>query len=176
MSGVAPIERIAGKKLRHVTYGNELDVERVITAMIVCDTTDDAIAMLQVEGLGADAVTLRNIRSEHRRRIEERRDELAPALEGILANDLLDTARRAAVITSLALERAQEKLERGLVEDPARVARDVAQVASQAIEKRLAIQGRPTQIVEHRDVAEIVRALEALGVVEVVGLPTATSL
>jgi hypothetical protein len=52
----------------------------------------------------------------------------------------------------------------------------VAQVASQAIEKRLAIQGRPTQIVEHRDVAEIVRALEALGVVEVVGLPTATSL
>jgi hypothetical protein len=39
---------------------------------------------------------------------------------------------------------------------------------TQATDKRLAVQGRPTQITEHRDVAEIVRRLQAIGVIEVI--------
>ena len=95
-------------------------------------------------------------------------DELAQVKEGVFANDVLDNAARAMLVIGLAVKKTQELLESGLVADPARVARDLSQVVAQSTDKRLAVQGRPTQITEHRDVGEIVRALEAMKVVQVI--------
>ena len=150
---------------------NDFDVESALTAMIVCPTLDDAVEVLAAQGMTVSAAKLEVFRSgniEHgtiRERYEKRREELAPMLEGILANDMLDTARRSEIVINFAIEKTEELLRDGRVADPSKVARDLSQVRTQAIDKRLAMQGRPTQIVETRDVSQILRALESLGVV-----------
>jgi hypothetical protein len=109
-----------------------------------------------------------------RERYRQRREELAPQLEGMFANDLLDNMRRATLAVKLAIEKTEDLLKAGKVADPSRVGRDLSQVMAQSVDKRLALQGRPTQLVEDRDVGEILRKLQALGVIEVVdGTPWA---
>ena len=46
-----------------------------------------------------------------------------------------------------------------------KIARDLADVQSKAVDKKLSLEGRPSQITEVRDVADIVRALEAKKVI-----------
>lgn len=148
---------------------NDLDLEKAMTAMIVTDTLEDAVGMLQSDGYQTTVEFLKSIRNgpQLRERYEKRRNELAPMLEGEFANDMLDTGRRAALATRLAVEKTIEMFEAGQVRDPSRVGRDLSQISSQMVEKRLSLQGRPTQIVEHRDVNEIVRALQGMGVLQV---------
>lgn len=151
-----------------LSYRNDLDMEKAMTAIIVSDSLEDAVEALKVEGHQTTVGFLETLPRNPglRERFEKRREELAPALEGIFANDLLDNARRAALVTRLAIDQTQRMLENNEIREPSRVARDLAQVGAQSVEKRLSLQGRPTQIVEHRDVSEIVRALEGLGVVK----------
>jgi hypothetical protein len=155
---------------RFLSPKNDLDVECVATALVLAPTLEDAVEILAEQGATVTVDTLRVWRDRDpfvSERYEKRRTELAPQLEPIFANDLLDNARRATLVIRLAIERTKELLEAGEVRDPSRVARDLSQVVAQSIEKRHAIQGRPTQIVEHRDVSEIVRQLVALGVASV---------
>ena len=97
--------------------------------------------------------------------IEEARRELAPALELELTNNMLDEARRVTSVIDLAVRRTERLLERDAISDPAKAARDLGQLRTQAIDKRLALEGRPTQIIEKRSPDEILAKLEALGVV-----------
>ena len=152
---------------------NELDIEKAFTAMILTDSLNQAVDVLKEQGFTTTEATLEQLRSHNlrRERYEQRRNELAPVLEGMHANDLLDTARLATTVGNLAIAKTKELLETGQIRDPAvasKVARDLSQVSTQSIDKRLAVQGRPTTITEHRDVREIVRALEALKVVQVI--------
>lgn len=146
---------------------NDFDVEKGLTAIILSPTLEDAVEMLRLQGTLASVGKLKQLRDWEHERFEKRREELAPVREGIFANDLLDNASRAAKIIGIAMDQTQELLEAGKVQDPARVARDLSQVATQAIDKRLAVQGRPTQIVENRDVGQILRALQGMGVVSI---------
>jgi hypothetical protein len=149
---------------------SDFDHERAVTALIVCPSVEDAVEALKNQGITTTVAKLEVMRDKvpsFMERYQERRQELAPILEGILANDLLDNARRSTVAVNLAVQKTQELLEAGKVQDPSRVARDLSQVMSQQVEKRMSIQGRPTQIVEHRDVNQILAGLQALGVVKV---------
>lgn len=99
---------------------------------------------------------------------QKRREQLAPRLEAKLADDMLANAQRATNAEAFCIERIEEMLAEGRVQDPSRVARDLSQIRTQSIDKRLALQGRPTQITEHRDVSELVNALVGMKVAEVV--------
>jgi hypothetical protein len=150
---------------------NDFDVERAITAMILSPALEDAVDVLRQQGVATTVQHLRVWRDRDpaiRERYGKRRQELAPQIEGRLANDLLDNAQRASAVITVAVEKTRELLEAGKVQDPARVARDLSQVVTQSVDKRLAIQGRPTQITEHRDVGEIIRKLQAIGVIEII--------
>jgi hypothetical protein len=149
---------------------NDLDIEKAFTAMIATPSLDDAIEVLKEQGFTTTPAALEQLRSSplRRDRYEQRRTELAPLLESMFANDLLDTAMLAQRVETLAIHKTRELLEAGRISDPSKVARDLSQVATQAVDKRLAIQGRPTTIVEHRDVNEILRQLEAMKVVQVI--------
>lgn len=147
---------------------NDLDVERAYAAIILSPTLADAVEVLKIQGDTTNEAVLVQLRDRDRERFEKRRDELAPVVEGRFANDALDNAARASAAIGLAIARTEELLAAGKVADPARVARDLSQVVAQSIDKRLAVQGRPTQITETRDVAEIIRALQAMKVVQVV--------
>lgn len=150
-----------------LSRNNDFDVERAVTAIIVSPTLEDAVEALKQQGKTTTVGTLRTWRDNDpltRQRYEERRKQLVPQLETRFANDLLDSSRRATLVTRLAIDQTRELLNAGEVRNPSRVARDLAQVTAQSIEKRHAIQARPTQIVEHRDVNDIVRQLVAMGV------------
>ncbi len=150
---------------RFLSTHNDLDIECVATALVLAPL-EDAVEILAEQGATVTVDTLRVWRDRDpviSERYEKRRTELAPQLETRFANDLLTNARRGTLVTSLAIEKMEEEL-LGEVRNPARVARDLAQVTARSIEKRLAVQARPTQIVEHRDVAEIVLALASMGV------------
>jgi hypothetical protein len=148
---------------------NDLDIERAIAAMIVCPKLEDAVEVLKQQGTQTTVEHLRVWRDREpaiRERYEKRRIELTPRLERNFANDLLDNARRASLSIRLAIEHAHEMLEADMVRDPSRVARDLSQIVAQSTDKRLAVQSRPTQIAENRDVSGILRQLVALGVVK----------
>lgn len=98
---------------------------------------------------------------------EKLREDWAGKIEAQLASDLLDNARLASRTERLAIEAAKTSLENETAREPAKIARDISQVKAQAIDKRLALQGRPTQITERRDVGEIVRALVGMRVLTV---------
>jgi hypothetical protein len=157
--------------VRFLDRSNDFDVERAITAMMLSPTLEDAVDVLKLHGIVTTVHHLRvwrDVDPAIRERYGKRRQELAPQIEGRLANDLLDNAERASAVIGVAIERTQELLDAGKVAEPSRVARDLSQVVAQSIDKRLAIQGRPTQITEHSDVGDIIRKLQAIGVIEII--------
>ena len=144
----------------------DLDVEKAVTAIAAYRTLPEAVEYLKSEGITTTEAKLKVWRDTmYADRVRKRREQIAPLIEEKLANDLLGNATLASDVTALAIEKTRELLEEGKIADPSRVARDLSQVGTQAVDKRLALQGRPSQIVEHRDVSEIIRALEGMKVV-----------
>jgi hypothetical protein len=153
--------------IRFLSEKVDLDVEKAITAMAAYPTLAEAVEYLLGEGVTTTEAKLRVWRDTmYSDRYRKRRAELAPLIEEKLAGDLLGNAALASDVTALAITKTRELLEEGRIADPSRVARDLSQVGTQAVDKRLALQGRPSQIVEHRDVSEIIRALEGMKVVQ----------
>lgn len=64
-----------------------------------------------------------------------------------------------------ALEKSQKRLDDGRDDDPGRTAANVARVHQSLTDKMLSLSGRPTSIREDRNVDEILRSLQARGVI-----------
>jgi hypothetical protein len=160
-----------------LSYTDDLGIEMVYGALIAFPNLDQAKAYIEAQGY---QMSLEHLKTHVRggnhpqgvERYEQVRRELAPRLEASLAGDLLDNARLATQVENVAIERTLKLLNEGRVRDPSRVARDLSQVATQSVDKRLALQGRPTQIVENRNVDEMIRSLEGLGVAKQVTIET----
>jgi hypothetical protein len=156
--------------------------EEIIAGMLaVIGSTSykDAAVSLQADGREIGEATLRRwCKESHVVQFEKLREEWAGKIEAQLANNLLDNARLAAETERLAIEKTRESLENGSNRDPSKAARDLSQVKAQSVDKRLALQGRPTQITERRDLSEIVRALVGMKVAviqETAPVPDATT-
>ena len=138
-------------------------------AAVLCTTTyAGASDLLAEQGHQISGRTLeRWCKDTHVVRFEKLREEWAPRIEASLANDLLGNARLAAETERLAIEAAREELIDGTAKEPSKIARDLSQVKAQSVDKRLALQGRPTDIKENRDISEIVRALVGMNVASI---------
>lgn len=146
----------------------EDDVTAGLMAVLCTTTFQGASDLLAEQGQRIPARTLdRWCKDQHVVRFEKLREQYAPRIEAQLANDLLSNARLAAETERMAIEAARIELENGSAKEPSKIARDLSQVKSQSVDKRLSLQGRPTQITEKRDINEIVRALVGLKVVSV---------
>lgn len=146
---------------------NDLDIEKALTAMVVAPKLEDAKAMLEEMGFQTTTEVLRVWRDQtFPERFQRRRVELASQVEQQFALDMIDGARRTDAVVNIAVEKAADMLAKGQVRDPARVARDLQQVSTQKLEKAFMSQGRPTKIVATRDANEILRALEAMKVID----------
>jgi len=144
-------------------------IDEVITALALSNGhIERARRRLRENGLPTNTRTVERIRDANVGAYQDRRRELAPQIEDQLAADLLDNATEATEAAKLLVAETRRQLDAGTIDDPARAARELSQVATQAIDKRLAIMGRPTAIVENRNYAEILRALAAKGIVEVI--------
>jgi hypothetical protein len=163
--------------LRRLLDADDVGMEMAITALIAFPDLGEAAAFMEREGYQVSPGKMGAIRnrgmapgSDFHDRYMQRSEELAPRLEAILAGELLTSARIATTVERLALETTEKMLREGRINDPSRVARDLSQIRTQAVDKRLALQGRPSQIIEKRSPDELVRALESLGVAKQVAL------
>jgi hypothetical protein len=147
---------------------SEEDVIAGMMAVIGSANYPEAAEKLRADGRDIHEETLRRwCKETHVARFEQMREEWGPKIEAQLASNLLDNARLAAATERLAIEAAKASLENKTAREPAKIARDISQVKAQAIDKRLALQGRPTQITERRDINEIVKALVGMKVASV---------
>jgi hypothetical protein len=144
-------------------------IDDVITALVLSNgSTTEARRRLKEAGVAMGSATIALIRDRNAALYQQRRQELAPQLEAQVADDLLENAARSTALVGKLIAETGRRLEEGTIDEPARAARDLSQVTQQSVDKRLAIQGRPTEIREVRDVAEIIKALEGKGIVSVI--------
>jgi hypothetical protein len=83
-------------------------------------------------------------------------------LEALLTDTTRIQALEAAQVSLKAIKAAEWQLYNGTAKDPAAVARNLATVAGISTDKFLALTGRPSQIVEHRDSRDLVKSLAAM--------------
>ncbi len=146
---------------------SDVAVEQALSAVAVFPTLVEARKYLREQGYQTDIDKLRHWRdAKYHDRYLEIRKELAPQLEGVMAEDLLTNARYALEVQRIAITRTKKGLQDGTISDPARAGRDLSQIITQATDKRLALQGRPTRIVAQRGLKELVNALEGMGVAQ----------
>jgi hypothetical protein len=110
--------------------------------------------------------TLRKWRdSTHSERYAQLQADHGKDIEEAMVRDTRDLARAAAIAERLAIEKTIDELEadRSRI-DPAQAAVAMSKVKQSNIDKMLALTGRPQSITEHRNATELLRALEAKGV------------
>jgi hypothetical protein len=160
--------------LKGVNEKTEVGLELTYTALVAFPDLEDSRKFLLENGYDVSVEKLRVLKTMKGRipgkpgedMYVQKRKELAPTLEKIHADDLLDQARECSAIVDLALTRTREKLEAGEVADPSRVARDLSQVQTQAIDKRMLLEDRPTEIRAVHTTDELIVKLEGLKVLE----------
>jgi hypothetical protein len=143
--------------------------ELALMALAASPTPEDACVFLKSEhNLMAEPSHLAAMVRFRPEQYEELRAKIVPLKEQTLTHNLLDDALYASGVTRVAMEQLREKLDEGRI--PAqylsRVARDLQDVQSKAIEKKLSLEGRPSVITETRTAPEIIRALETKGVLK----------
>ncbi|HXJ92638.1 MAG TPA: hypothetical protein VMT20_07120 [Terriglobia bacterium] len=163
--------------MKKFAWKDDVSVDMAMTALVAYPDLNDAVEFMAEQGFSISPQNMNAIRnrciapgSPVHQKFVDRQKELAPQLEKLYADRLLDQARMSTAVAALAVEQTRERLERGQIQDPSRVARDLQQVASQAVDKRLTLEERPTQIVERRTPDEILAKLEAMGVAKRVEL------
>jgi hypothetical protein len=121
-------------------------------------------ALIEAFDLEIPKETLRSWRdSTHAERYTKLQRDHGAQIEDALVRDTRDLARAAAAVERLAIEKTVDALEGGRL-DPSQVAVNMSKIKQSNIDKLLALTGRPNQIVENRSATDILRALEAKGV------------
>ncbi len=145
---------------------NPTNEQQAIVALAAFPDDKKALEFLRGQKISATEKGLASLRRNKAKEIQQAKEEIAPRLEAELTGDRLDEARRATAVIDMAVGLVEKRLVNTphLIMDPSRVARDLAQLRTQGIDKRLALEGRPTTIVEKRSPDEILAKLEALGV------------
>ena len=80
----------------------------------------------------------------------------ADAATAGVADALLNTAHLADVAMRTTVKSAQRQLDAGTVKEPSRMAPDLADVMAKFTDKRLDMEGRPTQITGRRSGARLI--------------------
>jgi hypothetical protein len=153
-------------KTRFLSEKNEVDIELALVTMALLPDDEAAALQLKAHGITTTAARLAVVRRRFAEQFQEAREGVAGQQENALISDLGDNAKLAGVAIRLAVKRTLELLAEGRVQDPSRVARDLADVQAKAIDKSRLLQDKPTVIVAKPKLAEIISGLESLGVID----------
>lgn len=102
---------------------------------------------------------------------ENLQERYAGQLEDALVREAREVAGRAMVLERRLLDETEKQLASGRMGDPSRAAANVSKVKDTAINKLLALTGRPSAITQSQDAAQIIRALEGKGVLVPIEAP-----
>lgn len=137
------------------------EIERGLTALALAGDNSPRASKLT----GVPQKTLRNWRTAHPERYNEIRVERAREIDQLCISEFRDIALNANRATLNAVELERKRINTGEVRDASASARNLATTAAIATDKIALMEGRPTQIVEHRGSEDIMRGLTALGIV-----------
>jgi hypothetical protein len=145
-------------------------IDRALLELVVSGSSVAARRRLAAQGLVVSDRTLRDWRLRYSDRYAEIAERHAPEVERVIVQEARELAVLAAEVERKALGKELEALDNG-VKDASASARNAATVAGINLDKVLAYTGPPKAIVEHRQVDDIVRKLQAIapGVIEVEG-------
>ncbi len=151
-----------------LSYKDPANEQRAIVALATFQDDEKALELLKAQGIQTTVKTLANKRLSKADDVARVRREIAPALEEQLTGDMLDLTRLSVELEGYALDNCLKKLQASRFaaspEVLAKIAREASQVKTQNVDKRLALEGRPTSITESRNQDEIIRSLESMGV------------
>lgn len=94
-------------------------------------------------------------------------DPTIQKLENQLSKQLLKNSLDAARGTKQAIKAARYQLANGDCADPGKTARDLADVQAKSVDKKLALESRPSRITANRSVKEILNQLQAMKVFDI---------
>lgn len=149
---------------RGVRY-SDAEVDRALIALSFARNVKEAVEILKREGkIMPTAQTLTKWRDEtHTDRYLELCQKNADQREKIITEELMPVIRTSIQATAELMDLQRTMAEKGEVRDPAAAARNAATVAAIFIDKKMALEGRPTSTIEHRNPAEILRLLRERG-------------
>ena len=118
---------------------------------------------------GIAVEVIRRYRENHPDEYADAQRELAPQIEKAVVAEMHGFIVEAGRVKRKALEQIDEALDAGTLapRDLAATLRNIAQSEATAIDKSLALSGRPSQVVEHRSASELLQKLERLGALRV---------
>jgi hypothetical protein len=148
-------------------YGPE-QIDKALLAYAACGANAaKACRLLKERGIGVHPKTLTQwAEGRYADRYMEIHAKHGQQLDRVLAQETRDIALRASQVERLAVDETEKELKAGTVKDASAAARNMAVVKGVATDKLLTLTGRPAQIVEHRSAQDLVKKLEALGVVD----------
>ena len=135
-------------------------IERALTAVAISGSSYKA-----AEKTGTPARTIREWAQKNPERLEAIKRERAPLIDQACVAHFRDIVLNASQATLKAAELEHERINTGEVRDAAASARNLATTAAIATDKIALMEGRPTAIVEHRNPDEVLKRLQAKGLV-----------
>lgn len=114
---------------------------------------------------GLNVATIANYRERHPDEWADVQKEMAPAIEKAVVAEMHGFIVETGRVKRKALEQIDRALDAGTLapRDLAAALRNVAASEATAIDKSLALSGRPSSVVEHRSATELMDRLEKLG-------------
>jgi hypothetical protein len=155
-----PQKRFMPTGAEQTRVASEHEIDRALATLVACGGSVTAAA----EQLEMSDRTLRSWRTKHAVRYAELHDKVAPQIEDELVRAARSTALLAFDTTRLGVEKTREALEADKVKDPAAATRNIATTGAILTDKLLALTGRPTAITEHRNPDQLLKDLQAAGV------------
>jgi hypothetical protein len=147
-------------------YGVPTDPQTVETALHVLaacgGNSRQAAEQLANQGINVHERTLRNWPHQHADRYAEIRRTVAPLLEARAIATAYEVVDRAGEVEQILLEKIQAEADTMNAKDAAAAFRNISTSKGINLDKLLILQGRPTQVTEHRDTTELMRALSNL--------------
>ena len=146
------------------------DIDKALYALLALGSPSAASRALdEAFGLEIKPATLTRWRTAtHAERYAQLAENHGADIEAAMVRELRDIVMAATGVMREAIEKTAYAVEnephRIRPTEFAQIAASMAKVQQQAIDKMLALTGRPQSITENRSAAEIIRALEAKGV------------
>lgn len=144
------------------------EIDLALSAVVSCGGNFTAAHKLLIsKDIKVHYETLRTwVQRDYPERYWELREKFAETMEKRMIAEYRDTAIQANEAARLAITKAQERLEAGEDENPAKSAQALSVAGDRSMRAMLSLSGRPSVIHETRNVQEIVRGLVAAGVAE----------
>jgi hypothetical protein len=137
------------------------DIERGLTALAI-----EGNSLKAAETTGYSSRTIRDWAAKHHERLAAITQQRAQLIDQACIEEFRQIVLNGTRATQSAIEAAREEIANGQVRDAAATARNLATASAIAADKIALMEGRPTQIIEHRSSDDVLRDLERGGFID----------